>query len=74
IIKFLTFAGQNAIYFYIAQGISSSFLLKITPKIQIFWIPKLALCFCINFVLCVLCVAVLKIFFGYLETFLQKLR
>ena len=74
IIKFLTFAGQNAIYFYIAQGISSSFLLKIAPKIQIFWIPKLALCFCINFILCVLCVAVLKIFFGYLETFLQKLR
>ena len=74
IIKFLTFAGQNAIHFYIAQGISSSFLLKIAPKIQIFWILKLALCFCINFILCVLCVAVLKIFFGYLETFLQKLR
>lgn len=72
--KLFVFAGQNAICFYIAQGISSSFLLKIAPKIQIFWLPKLILCFCINLFLCILCVYALKILFAYIESILQKLR
>ena len=72
--RLFIFAGQNAIYFYIAQGISSSLLLQIAPQIQLFWLPKLMLCFCINFILCLVFVYISKIFFAYIESALQKLR
>lgn len=61
--KSLEFAGVNAIYFYIAQGFSSSLLLKIAPHISLWWGIKLALCFCINLALCVGFVYVLKLCF-----------
>ena len=61
--KGLEFAGVNAIYFYIAQGFSSSLLLKIAPQISMWWGAKLTLCFCINLALCVGFVWILKICF-----------
>lgn len=61
--KALEFAGVNAIYFYIAQGFSSSLLLKIAPQFSMWWGIKLALCFCINLALCVVFVYILKLFF-----------
>ena len=57
---FLRFAGVNAIYFYIAQGVSSSLLFPILRHFPpLAWWVKLPLAFCINLGLCVVFVWIL---------------
>ena len=67
-LSFLRFAGVNAIYFYIAQGISSSLLfpiLRYFPEMsQIHWSVKLACAFGVNLALCVVFVWVLMAVFA----------
>ena len=67
-LSFLCFAGVNAIYFYIAQGISSSLLFPILrhfpEMLQIHWSVKLACAFGVNLALCVMFVWVLMAVFA----------
>lgn len=49
--NFLTFLGENAISFYLAQCISSSILFNFVRIININWIYKLAICFSLNFLM-----------------------
>lgn len=52
--------GQNAIYIFFAQGISSSLLYYIHPKISLIWYLKFPLMFIINLILAILIMFVLK--------------
>lgn len=56
----LSFFGQNAIYSFFAQGISSSILYKIVPYINIDWYFKLPICFIINFIMAFILIFVIK--------------
>ncbi len=47
--SYLTYLGENAISFYLAQCISSSILFTFVRIININWIYKLAICFSLNF-------------------------
>lgn len=47
----LSWVGQRAIYFYMAQGIGASVLYKVVHRIDIPWIPKLIFMFSINVVI-----------------------
>ncbi|WP_394953994.1 hypothetical protein [uncultured Helicobacter sp.] len=42
---------------------TQNLLPKIAPQIQMLWLPKLALCFCVNFILCVAFMYILKKYF-----------
>ncbi len=74
LLGFLHFAGVNAIYFYIAQGISSSLLFPILRHFPpLIWWVKLPLAFCINLGLCVVFVWGLIALFSTLHTICHKL-
>ena len=74
LLGFLHFAGVNAIYFYIAQGISSSLLFPILRHFPpLIWWVKLPLAFCINLGLCVVFVWGLIALFSTLHTIYHKL-
>jgi len=56
--RFFAFVGKRAMLFYVAQGISSSFLLHIAPHIHAHWALKLMFCFLLNVGICViLCIS-----------------
>ena len=74
LLRFFHFAGVNAIYFYIAQGISSSLLFPILRHFPpLIWWVKLPLAFCINLGLCVVFVWGLIALFSTLHTIYHKL-
>ena len=71
---FLRFAGVNAIYFYIAQGVSSSLLFPILRHFPpLAWWVKLPLAFCINLGLCVVFVWILIALFWAISHLARRL-
>lgn len=52
--RFLERIGANSIFYYIGQGISSSFLKLIEPHVNIFWGTKLILFFAVNIIMCII--------------------
>ena len=71
---FLRFAGVNAIYFYIAQGISSSLLFPILRHFPpLAWWVKLPLAFCTNLGLCVVFVWILIALFWAISHLARRL-
>ena len=74
ILGFLRFAGVNAIYFYIAQGISASLLFPILRHFPpLAWWVKLPLAFCINLSLCVVFVWILIYIFSTISSLGRRL-
>lgn len=49
--NFFTYLGENAMSFYLAQGISSSILYSIVKIIELNWVLKLSICFSYNFIM-----------------------
>jgi len=57
----INYLGKNALYFYLAQGISSSFLYKILPIINLDWKIKLIIAFSLNlFLTTLIAITILK--------------
>lgn len=74
--NFFARVGRSAILFYFCQGISSSLLFWIAPKMQMMWWIKLPIAFCINLFLAIMFVWILQQFFNWekmLEVKLKKL-
>lgn len=72
--RFISFAGRNAILFYVAQGISSSLLFKIVSHIHWHWSIKLVLLFSINLFLCVIFVIILLYIFKPINKLIAMLK
>ena len=63
--RFIERIGSCSIFYYIAQGISSSFLLFIEPHISICWPIKLVLLFIVNLLFAAVCAEIyIKIYTG----------
>lgn len=58
--------GQNSIYLYFAQGISSSLLYCISPQINLNWYIKLPIMFAINLIMALLIMFILKYSIEYI--------
>lgn len=59
----INFIGKNALSFYLAQGLGSSFLYSISPYFQLDWQLKLPLMFLINLILStVIALLVIRVF------------
>jgi len=56
--------GRNAVFYYIGQGLSCSFLVLVEPRIQLIWEIKLLLLFIVNFILMVVCSEIFKLIYG----------
>lgn len=65
---FVNFIGKNSLQFYLAQGISSSFMFKVASQIKIDWFYKLPVVFLLNLLITYLVAkGVIFIFKHYLK-------
>lgn len=70
--KYLTHLGQNAIYYYAAQGVSSSVVYRLLrPTQEWAWPPRLALLFVVNMILAVLIAELLRILYKKIGDFIS---
>ena len=65
--------GQNAIWLFLAQGISSSILYYLVDTFNMHWLPKLAILFAINVVLAIIIAIALKLSFRGISWVLKRL-
>lgn len=69
-----SFFGQNAIYAFFAQGVSSSILFKIVNHIQLEWYFKLPICFIINFIMAFILIFAIKYSYNLFINFIIILK
>jgi hypothetical protein len=70
----LVYLGQNCLWFFFAQGLSGSVVIKIESLITLPWQPKLAICFVLNLVLAgIIALALKNIWFLFGKIKLKKL-
>ncbi len=69
----LVIIGQNAIWFFFAQGISSSLLYYLRDFIDIHWLPKLIILYIINVTFAIIITIILKHSYRGITWFIKKL-
>lgn len=65
--NFFVWVGKNSIWFYFAQGVSSSIIYNFVDFLQYVWYIKLFLCISINVCITIVIVFVVKSVYNYIE-------